>query len=215
MIPRSSKRLASVMTQRYGTRRSKAKEETKRLILEHAYRLFEEKGYPKTTMRELAAKAGVGLGTIFQHFPEKSMLLVAAYEEDMEREVEKAFKTLPDASLKNQLLHFGKTFYAFYEKRPQLFRVVLAEIAFTNRKTQEKIDALVFGFWERLAKLFQDAIRRGELKAGIDVPTAVKAFWSYYSFTLYMGLKMPSFQADLQVQDLETLIDQHFDGLTP
>ena len=43
--------------------------ETRRLILDAAYGLFEEKGFHQATMRELAARAGVSLGAIFQHFP--------------------------------------------------------------------------------------------------------------------------------------------------
>ncbi len=53
------------MSQKCGTRREKNREETRRVILDTAYALFEEKGYEKMTMRELAARAGVGLGTIF------------------------------------------------------------------------------------------------------------------------------------------------------
>jgi AcrR family transcriptional regulator len=45
------------MSQKFGTRRKKNKAETRRIIFDTAYKLFEEKGYQKVTMRELAARA--------------------------------------------------------------------------------------------------------------------------------------------------------------
>jgi AcrR family transcriptional regulator len=45
--------------------------------------LFAEKGYEKTTMRALAEHAGIGLGTIFKHYPDKPPILAAAFEDDL------------------------------------------------------------------------------------------------------------------------------------
>ena len=202
------------MTQKYGNRRQKAKAETRRVILEAAYSLFEKKGYEKTTMRELAATAEVGLGTIFQHFPEKTMLAAAAFEDDMEDQVAKAFATLPkEAALREQLLHFGRSFYSLYALRPQLFRVVMKVTFFDNKETAERIDSLVFGFLERLSGLFQEAIDRGEIRSDTDILTAVTAFWAYYTLTLMIGLRQPVFDTEIQVSTLGALIDQHFQGL--
>ncbi len=56
-------------------------------------------------MRALAERAGVGLGTIFKHFPDKPSLLVAAFQDDLGRVVQEAFRTLPKKGIKSQLLH--------------------------------------------------------------------------------------------------------------
>jgi AcrR family transcriptional regulator len=164
-------------------------------------------------MRELAAKAGVGLGTIFQHFPEKSTLLVAAFEEDLETEVDRAFEEIPDTSLRNQLLHFGRRFYSYYAKRPQLFRVLFNEISFAKDETERKIDTLVFRFWVRLEVLFKKAVERGEISPNVDTSKAVMAFWAYYSFSLYYGLRMPEFDAEYIMGLFQELMDQHLNGI--
>ena len=200
-------------SQKYGTRREKAKAETRRVILETAYSLFEKKGYQKTTMRELAAKAGVGLGTIFQHFPEKSTLLVAAFEEDLEAEVDRAFASLPDSGIRDQLIHFSRRFYSWYAKRPQLFRVLLTEIAFAKDDTEKRIYTLVFRFWGRLEALFQKAMERGEISPKVDTSKAVMAFWAYYSFALFFGLRMPEFDTEYVLGVFQELMDQHLDGI--
>ena len=200
-------------SQKYGTRRQKAKAETRRVILETAYSLFEKKGYQKTTMRELAAQAGVGLGTIFQHFPEKSTLLVAAFEEDLEAEVDRAFDELPDVGIRDQLVFFGRRFYSYYARRPQLFRVLFNEISFTKDETEKKIDALVYRFWDRLEKLFRQAVERGEIRPTVDISKAVMAFWSYYSFSLYYGLRRPDFDTNHVLGLFQDLMDQHLNGI--
>ena len=134
------------MSQKFGTRRQKAKEETRRIILDAAYSLFEEKGYEKATMRELASRAGVGLGTIFQHFSDKPSLLIAAFDEDLGVVIAEGFKSVPPEDLKVQLLHLVRGIFGFYADRPLLARVLIREIFFGEGGSAAKIEGLVFDF---------------------------------------------------------------------
>lgn len=43
-------------------------EQTRALILETAMRLFQERGYDKTTMRAIAQEAGVSVGNAYYYF---------------------------------------------------------------------------------------------------------------------------------------------------
>jgi AcrR family transcriptional regulator len=47
---------------------------TQNAILEAFVRLLLEKGYAGLTMRDIAAVAGVGLGTVYEHFPGKKAI---------------------------------------------------------------------------------------------------------------------------------------------
>ena len=49
------------------------------LILDVAAKLFREKGYAATSMRDIAAAVGMLPGSIYYHFPAKEDLLVAVY----------------------------------------------------------------------------------------------------------------------------------------
>ena len=106
--------MESFMPKMNKTHRQRQKENTKELILNTAYKLFAEKGYANTTMRFLAKEAGVGLGTIFKHFPDKPSLLVEAYKGDLGSIIIEAFKTIPESGIKNQLLHVTRYIYTFY-----------------------------------------------------------------------------------------------------
>lgn len=50
-------------------RRSEAAEETRRRIVEATFALHMEQGIAATSMKQIAARAGVGIGTVYHHFP--------------------------------------------------------------------------------------------------------------------------------------------------
>ena len=59
-------------------------EDTRRKIYEAAMELFREKGFEETTMRDIAAKAGVALGGAYYYFSSKDAIVLAFYGEMQE-----------------------------------------------------------------------------------------------------------------------------------
>ncbi|MCX5293416.1 MULTISPECIES: TetR/AcrR family transcriptional regulator [unclassified Streptomyces] len=55
-------------------------EQTRALILETAMRLFQERGYEKTTMRAIAQEAGVSVGNAYYYFAGKEHLIQGFYD---------------------------------------------------------------------------------------------------------------------------------------
>ena len=55
-------------------------EQTRALILETAMRLFQERGYDKTTMRAIAGEAGVSVGNAYYYFESKEFLIQGFYD---------------------------------------------------------------------------------------------------------------------------------------
>lgn len=49
-------------------------------LLDASFRLFAEQGYEATTMRRLAAAAGVSTGALYHYFPDKPSILAAMFE---------------------------------------------------------------------------------------------------------------------------------------
>jgi len=60
-------------------------EDTRRKIYEAAMELFREKGFEPTTMRDIAAKAGVALGGAYYYFSAKDAIVLAFYSEMQEQ----------------------------------------------------------------------------------------------------------------------------------
>ena len=64
--------------------RSAKAEQTRRNIVDAALRLFPVKGYDGTTMRAIAAEAGVSLGNAYYYFGSKEHLIQAFYDQMQE-----------------------------------------------------------------------------------------------------------------------------------
>lgn len=56
-------------------------EDTRHKIYEAAMEMFREKGFEETTMRDIAAKAGVALGGTYYYFSSKDAIVLAFYHE--------------------------------------------------------------------------------------------------------------------------------------
>lgn len=66
---------------RMGLREQK-KEETRRMLLQRARELFEEKGYQQVTTAEIARTAHIAEGTLFNYYRSKGELFIAAVMPD-------------------------------------------------------------------------------------------------------------------------------------
>src|SRR5215813_10068124 len=55
-------------------------EETRRQILDTALTLFREEGFEDTTMRDIAARAGLSLGAAYYYFKSKEAIVGAYYD---------------------------------------------------------------------------------------------------------------------------------------
>jgi len=191
------------------TRRQVQKQDTRRLILDAAYSLFAEKGYAKTTMRALAGRAGVGLGTIFKHFPDKPSLLVAAFQEDMGKVIHEGFESMPESGIKEQLLHITRKIYDFYANNPSFSRALIKESLFLGGDHGKVLDDQLTAFLGEIARLFKKAVKNKELPKKIDPYKEALAFGSFYFATLVMGLKQSVLDTAERLEFLESMIDNH------
>ena len=81
-------------------------EQTRALILNSALDLLADRGYEKTTMRAIAAKAGVSLGNAYHYFKSKEHLILAFYHRTHEEHLAASLSIFEkESSLKARLLH--------------------------------------------------------------------------------------------------------------
>ncbi len=192
------------------THRQKQKENTRQLIVDTAHKLFSQEGYSKTTMRTLAEHAGIGLGTIFKHFPDKPSLLAAAFHSDLEQIINKAWQSMPTTGIREQLLHISRELYSFYAENLIFARTLLKEVLFLEGEYGEILDTQVFAFLAKIAELIQQASANGELQRQIEPQQEALIFWSLYFSVLIHGLKQPQFNLEQQYGLLASLVDAHF-----
>lgn len=63
-------------------------------LLQEARKQIAERGYTGTTIRSVAGACGVGVGTVYNYFPSKEMLIAAFMAEDWQKQLD-AMKALP------------------------------------------------------------------------------------------------------------------------
>jgi AcrR family transcriptional regulator len=123
-----------------------------RRIKEAASELFIRKGYDDTTTREIAVRAGVGLGTIFVYATTKRDLLFLLANDGLQQVVEKAIEGVrPERPMLDNLLRIFQWHYRYFAQEPQLSRLVLREMSFYDTgpeakrylKTRERLIALI------------------------------------------------------------------------
>lgn len=69
-------------------RRAQNKEATRERIVTAALGLFQTKGFDATTTKEIARKAGIAEGTVFNYFPTKDDIALHFFEMEVERAIE-------------------------------------------------------------------------------------------------------------------------------
>jgi AcrR family transcriptional regulator len=145
--------------------RARNKLDKLRRIKDAAQRLFIAKGFDDTTMREIAVRAGVGLGTIFLYAKDKRDLLFLTINEPLEHITQQAEGAVdPAAPLVDNLLAIAKLHYRFFGEQPALARLALREMIFYDSGAQA---ASFQKTRERLIRLFGHTIElamgRGEI----------------------------------------------------
>ncbi len=110
------------------------------LILDVAAEVLVGKGYHDTSMDEIAARAGVAKGTLYQHFPRKEDLVLALFERNLtlfEQTVEKtAVSTLMARAKLERILH-----YVYQERRgphAQLLQFLYHNLDIRNSLLEKK-----------------------------------------------------------------------------
>ncbi|GGB98069.1 hypothetical protein GCM10007205_04210 [Oxalicibacterium flavum] len=192
------------------THRDRQKEETRKLILASAYTLFQQNGYDGTTMRQLAGHCGVGLGTLFKHFPDKSAILVATFEGDISVVIEQAFETLPRKNIHQQLRHLLLHLYGYYARHQAFSRVLVKESLFLGGPAGDIVHGKTMAFLDRVATLFVAAADRREIAPFDDAMSVTLAFWSFYLLGLVAGLRDSDFDVNSMVELVATLLRDRF-----
>ena len=136
-----------------------AMNERARRIVETAVELAEQGGFEAVRLRDLAAEAGVALGTVYRYFHSKEDLLVAALEWDVEqlRERVKSRAPLGPTPIEGVTRFFAMATRSFC-RRPKLARAVLRAVASGDPELARRVAR----FHTDLADMVTQALRGSE-----------------------------------------------------
>ncbi len=140
-------------------RRRLSAEERRERILGGAMRLFAERGYPETSMDEIARTAGITAAVIYDHFPSKAALQIELLERQTDELIAYVAAALevspPQAGAR---MHAGvDAFFRFVEEHPFAWRMLFRdppsdpEVAAAYRRLSQQGTAGITGFIQAAA----------------------------------------------------------------
>lgn len=161
--------------------REEKKQQTKKAILEAAVRLFDKKGFEKTSIEELAKEAGVGKGTIYTYFQTKSEIFYAFCEEQLEFvHAELASKTDPDAPVIEQVMTVFMGEFLHVTQNREFGRFFMQQVLFPEGTDKSRFEEVDNKWLDLLYSIYRRAQQKNELRKDIDLLYLVGHFYALY-----------------------------------
>jgi len=190
------------------------KAETRALILNAASSLFRERGVEKSTIRDVAARAGVSPASVIVHFRNKTALLEAALSEDIAGSLAGALATLPgDRELQTVLLHMAAEMLLLYDRDRQLYRVLIRDTFFEPVQDSPIIARLDEEYFAFLVNLLEQEKQKGRVRAEIDTRLAASSLFFLYIGVLREFLRTPELSAEKALELLAVILEQYLTGI--
>lgn len=138
----------------------------KELVKEAAIAVFSEKGFYAANMREIAARAGVAIGTIYHYFLSKEDLLIYIVTSEIE-ERKKFFEQLRESGLplSEQIRQILAMNFERIREQKELVKVFIRERLNPEKAFEDRIHALFEDLVGYIKELIEEAIARGEIRA--------------------------------------------------
>ena len=131
-------------------------------IFDASVHLFVEKGFAETSMREIAAAAGIGKATLYDYFKTKDDILLSFFEREVaalaDRAAVIACQELPTAEKLRRIMRMQLDYWL---PRKAFYLRLTIEAQRLAVQSQQRIQAARHGYQDMLRDLIEDGIREG------------------------------------------------------
>jgi len=197
--------------------RERRKLQTRERIRAAAAELFTRKGYGAATMRDIARRAHVGLGTLFNYAQDKRDLVFLIFNEELNAVTDVALAA-PRAGqpLVDQLIAVFRVHYRWLAGKPALARILLQELTFYSSGKQA---ATFHGIRKRLIDGLEQLVlasqKEQKVRADENAGVIARHVFFVYSASLRWWIAAPQPDPGKGIADLRRLLKLQFEGLRP
>ncbi len=136
-------------------------------IMQVALNMFREVGFEAASMSQIAARVGGSKATLYNYFPSKEELLLAAMLDEAEKSAETFESALNEANeLSTQLQRFVRSLLETLqnENTIKILRVAIS-VSNTTDVGRQFYELAIVDFWTKVALMLADAVKQGTLRA--------------------------------------------------
>jgi AcrR family transcriptional regulator len=196
--------------------REEKKLETRSRIRRAAAQLFTRHGYGAATMRQIAARAHVGLGTLFNYAEDKRDLVFLIFNQELSAITDVALAApRPGQPIVEQLLAVFEVHYGWLATKPALARILLQELTFYSSGKQA---ATFHGIRKRLIDGIEALVERAQKSREIqsrEKPEVIaRSIFFLYSASLRWWIAAPHPDPAKGIADLRRILRLQFEGLS-
>ena len=195
--------------------RERKKLETRERIRRAAAELFTQRGYGAATMRQIAARAHVGLGTLFNYAEDKRDLVFLIFNEELNAITDVALAApRPGQSIVEKLLAVFRVHYGWLATKPALARILLQELTFySSGKQAATFHSIRKRLMDGIAALISPAQKAGEVHRRKKPDVIARHIFFVYSASLRWWIAAPRPDPEKGVAELRRLLTLQFEGI--
>src|SRR5690606_21430155 len=179
-------------------RRAESSEETRRRLVEATFQLHAERGIADTSMKDIAARAGVSVGTVYHHFPSYAHAIVACGAYTAEHAPAPTAAIYEGAGTRRERVErLARALFDWYERVPAL------ESVRRDRHLSRELDAFAKEEMRNRRRLAAEAV-------GANGPVALAA--ALVDIDVYRSLRREGFGAADAADHVSSLLNHSLDG---
>ena len=158
-------------------------------ILAAAEQLFAAQGFAKTTVDEIAARAGVSKGLVYDHYASKEDLLAAVWARQVEAwmEATEGRVKYTEGAIADAIGATMGVSLRYARDNPLLRRILMQDPGSLMGHQPRDVNAFGRFYRESLEPALRHGVKTGELRADLDVEHTAELIWLLH-FTLVREL---------------------------
>jgi AcrR family transcriptional regulator len=182
-----------------------------------ARELFIARGFDDTTTREIAVRAGVGIGTVFIYADNKRDLLFLVANDELAETTSKAEGSVrDDASCLQNLLTVFRDHYEFFGRQPELSRLMLREMIFYDSGRQaDRFQATRDRVIKLVGAVMKQALDREMIRSSEDSSFIGWVAFCIFQVELRRWLMTKEPDIDKGIEALQRALQLFIKGLAP
>ncbi len=159
--------------------RAVARQRRHERIIDAATELFSELGFETTTVDQIAQRARVSKGLVYDHYPSKKALMAEVWKRQAEawRSATRLAVKHAKGSVADNIGEAMAASIRHARDTPMLRRILMQNPGAIAERTPADVSLFGRGYRARLEAALTNGVGRGELRPDLDVPRTAELIW--------------------------------------